>query len=98
MLQIRVLLDLKTEGGTVYQSLVQAFGQLRVWLDMEYSHYVDPTLDLYRAIRDDHPMSGICLQSYLYRTPTDLHRISGPADEGCLRRASGGRAAGQGGR
>ena len=61
---------------------------------MEYSHYVDPTLDLYRAIRDDHPMSGICLQSYLYRTPTDLHRISGPADEGCLRRASGGRAAG----
>ncbi len=26
MLQIRVLLDLKTEGGTVCQSLVQAFG------------------------------------------------------------------------
>ena len=46
-----------------------------VWLDMEYSRYVDPTLDLYRSIRADHPMFGICLQSYLHRTPDDLESL-----------------------
>ncbi len=52
-----------------------------VWLDMEYSRYVDPTLDLYRAIRADHPRFGICLQSYLHRTPDDLESLIpiGPA-------------------
>ncbi len=52
-----------------------------VWLDMEYSRYVDPTLDLYRAIRLDHPRFGICLQSYLHRTPDDLESLIpiGPA-------------------
>ena len=52
-----------------------------VWLDMEYSRYVDPTLDLYRAIRADHPKFGICLQSYLHRTPDDLESLIpiGPA-------------------
>lgn len=52
-----------------------------VWLDMEHSRYVDPTLDLYRAIRADHPKFGICLQSYLHRTPDDLESLIpiGPA-------------------
>ncbi len=52
-----------------------------VWLDMEYSRYVDPTLELYRAIHADHPRFGICLQSYLRRTPDDLEALlpSGPA-------------------
>ena len=52
-----------------------------VWLDMEYSRYVDPTLELYRAIHADHPRFGICLQSYLRRTPADLEALlpSGPA-------------------
>ncbi len=52
-----------------------------VWLDMEYSRYVDPTLDLYRAIRADHPKFGICIQSYLHRTPDDLESLIpiGPA-------------------
>ena len=46
-----------------------------VWLDMEYSRYVDPTLELYRAIRADHHRFGICLQSYLHRTPDDLESL-----------------------
>jgi len=46
-----------------------------VWLDMEYSRYVDPTLELYRAIRADHGRVGICLQSYLHRTPDDLESL-----------------------
>ena len=52
-----------------------------VWVDMEYSRYVDPTLDLYRSIRADHARFGICLQSYLYRTPADLESLipMGPA-------------------
>ncbi len=52
-----------------------------VWMDMEYSRYVDPTLDLYRSIRADHARFGICLQSYLYRTAADLESLipMGPA-------------------
>ncbi len=52
-----------------------------VWLDMEHSRYVDRTLDLYRAIRADHPKFGVCLQSYLHRTPDDLESLIplGPA-------------------
>ena len=52
-----------------------------VWMDMEYSRYVDPTLDLYRAIRADHRLLGICLQAYLHRTPADLESLMplGPA-------------------
>ncbi len=52
-----------------------------VWMDMEYSRYVDPTLDLYRSIRADHPNFGVCLQAYLYRTPADLESLVplGPA-------------------
>ena len=52
-----------------------------VWMDMEYSRYVEPTLELYRSIRADHANFGICLQSYLYRTPSDLEALVplGPA-------------------
>lgn len=46
-----------------------------VWLDMEYSRYVDPTLELYGAIRADHRRVGICLQSYLRRTPHDIESL-----------------------
>ncbi len=47
----------------------------RVWLDMEYSRYVDPTLEVYRAIRRDHNNFGVCLQAYLYRTAQDLESL-----------------------
>ena len=46
-----------------------------VWIDMESSGYVDRTLDLYRAARSRHLNTGICLQSYLYRTAGDLDAL-----------------------
>lgn len=46
-----------------------------VWIDMESSKYVDPTLDLFRAVREDHENIGICLQAYLRRTPKDVESL-----------------------
>jgi proline dehydrogenase len=46
-----------------------------VWIDMEESSYVDSTLDLYRRLKKDYANGGICLQSYLYRTPEDLRAL-----------------------
>jgi proline dehydrogenase len=46
-----------------------------VWIDMEASDYVDPTLDLYREVRAEHENVGICLQAYLHRTPDDLEAL-----------------------
>ena len=43
-----------------------------VWIDVESSGYVDRTLDLYRAARVRHANTGVCLQSYLFRTAQDL--------------------------
>lgn len=42
------------------------------WVDMEQSHYVDPTLDIVRRVRAEVAPVGVCLQSYLRRTPRDL--------------------------
>ena len=46
-----------------------------VWIDMEASHYVDPTLDLYRRARAACPNVGVCLQACLYRTADDLKSL-----------------------
>lgn len=46
-----------------------------VWIDMELSHYVDVTLELYRRARQRFPNIGVCLQSYLYRTADDLSEL-----------------------
>ncbi|MGI9626201.1 MAG: proline dehydrogenase family protein [Longimicrobiales bacterium] len=46
-----------------------------VWLDMEYSRYVEPTLDLYKQVRAVQPKFGVCLQSYLHRTPADVEAL-----------------------
>lgn len=43
-----------------------------LWIDMEASPYVEPTLRLYRALRARHTNVGVCLQAYLYRTAEDL--------------------------
>lgn len=46
------------------------------WIDMEDSSYVDRTLDIFERLRrDGHERTGICLQSYLRRTPTDIERL-----------------------
>ena len=46
-----------------------------LWLDMEDSSYVDRTLQLYVALKKNHPSTGIALQAYLRRTPEDLARL-----------------------
>jgi len=51
-----------------------ARGQM-LWIDMEDSSYVDRTLDLYEQLKAQHEKVGLCLQSYLFRTPKDLERL-----------------------
>jgi proline dehydrogenase len=46
-----------------------------VWIDMEGSPYVDPTLDLFRRTRARSPRIGIALQAYLYRTKDDVESL-----------------------
>ena len=46
-----------------------------VWVDMESSPYVDPTLDLFRHSRARSPRVGIALQAYLYRTAADVELL-----------------------
>lgn len=46
-----------------------------VWVDMESSAYVDRTLEVFRAVREDHQNVGLCLQSYLHRTQADLEAL-----------------------
>lgn len=59
------------------RSLVETAGDRfsLVWVDMESSHYVDATLEIYRAVRTEHENVGLCLQSYLHRTPGDLESL-----------------------
>lgn len=46
-----------------------------VWVDMESSEYVDATLEAFRTVRTKHDNVGLCLQTYLYRTPADLKQL-----------------------
>lgn len=46
-----------------------------VWVDMEASSYVEPTLDIYKRTLANYPNAGICLQAYLYRTQKDLGEL-----------------------
>ncbi len=45
-------------------------------IDMEQSQFVEPTLRIYRRLREDGLTDvGTVLQAYLYRTPTDLDAL-----------------------
>lgn len=46
-----------------------------VWIDMESSPYVDPTIALYRQARAKTSRVGIALQAYLYRTEKDVESL-----------------------
>ena len=46
-----------------------------VWIDMESSPYVDPTIDLFRRTRKLSPRIGIAIQAYLYRTEKDVESL-----------------------
>jgi len=46
-----------------------------VWIDMESSPYVDPTLDVFRGARARSPRIGVALQAYLFRTAQDVEAL-----------------------
>jgi proline dehydrogenase len=46
-----------------------------LWIDMESSAYVDPTLELFRYGRARTPRIGLALQAYLFRTAQDLEAL-----------------------
>ena len=46
-----------------------------VRMDMEQSRYVNPTLAIYRRLRERHDNVGFVLQSYLYRSRADLEAM-----------------------
>jgi proline dehydrogenase len=46
-----------------------------IWIDMEGSPYVDPTLELFRRTRARSPRIGIAIQAYLYRTEQDIESL-----------------------
>jgi proline dehydrogenase len=57
--------------------LAERAGERRnwLWLDMEASEYVEPTVELYRELRSRHANTGICLQAYLRRTADDVESL-----------------------
>ncbi|HSE62525.1 MAG TPA: proline dehydrogenase family protein [Thermoanaerobaculia bacterium] len=46
-----------------------------LWVDMESTAYTDVTLDIYRRLRSAFPNTGLCVQSYLYRTAADVESL-----------------------
>ena len=59
----------------------ERLGNVPVWIDMENSPYVDPTLALFRASKAKYKGVGIAIQAYLYRTAEDIESLIplGPA-------------------
>ena len=59
----------------------QRVGNVPVWIDMENSPYVDPTLTLFRKSRERGTGIGLAIQAYLYRSAKDLESLIplGPA-------------------
>jgi proline dehydrogenase len=50
-------------------------GGRTVWIDMEGSAYTQPTVELYRRLKQDHTNVGLCLQAYLKRTYGDIEAL-----------------------
>ncbi len=50
---------------------------IKATLDMEDHPYTDMTLDIFRAIKKNHPTFGTVLQSRLFRTDEDIKSIKG---------------------
>ncbi len=59
----------------------ERLGNVPVWIDMENSPYVDPTIKMFRASRERYKGVGLAMQAYLYRTAKDLDALIplGPA-------------------
>ncbi len=70
-------LGLEIDEGLAYANirrLLELGSFIRI--DMEQSQFVEPTLRIYRRLRDEGLDNvGTVLQAYLYRTPEDLERL-----------------------
>jgi len=58
-----------------HAAYTQADSRRILWIDMEQSPYVDPTLEMYRRVHAVNPRVGVCVQAYLYRTEEDLEPL-----------------------
>ncbi|HEV2035562.1 MAG TPA: proline dehydrogenase family protein [Candidatus Dormibacteraeota bacterium] len=73
-------LGLDIDAGAAYanlERLARSASDVKgfLWVDMEGSAYTEPTLELYRRLRREHPGVGVCLQAYLFRTAGDIARL-----------------------
>ncbi len=72
-------LDIDDERAYAHMvSLLQKAAQTdnqTVWIDMEGSAYTEPTIALYERLKRTYPNVGLCLQSYLKRTYSDIERL-----------------------
>lgn len=59
----------------------EQLGNVPVWIDMENSPYVEPTLKLFRKSKERYKGVGIAIQAYLYRSAKDIESLIplGPA-------------------
>jgi proline dehydrogenase len=56
-------------------SLMRAAAPDTVWIDMEYSRYVDATIAVFEQARASGENVGLCVQAYLKRTNADLEKL-----------------------
>jgi proline dehydrogenase len=74
--QLGLDLGLDACGGNLMRLVehAEARGNM-IWIDMESTKYVDPTLELFRRARRASARVGVCLQAYLRRTRNDLEAL-----------------------
>ena len=76
-------LGLDLSEDLVWENLTAICGESRtranfVWIDMEASRYVEPTLALYRRLREEGygpDDVGVAIQAYLYRSARDVEDL-----------------------
>lgn len=71
-------IGLDLNKGDCYQRverLTDHAGHQVLWVDMEYSHTVDATLDIVHKVRAKHRNIGVAVQAYLYRTADDVSKL-----------------------
>lgn len=62
---------------------------ITLWIDMEYAHYVDYTLELYQKLTKDFDNVCVALQANLRRTESDLKKLSENKENVCVRLVKG---------
>jgi proline dehydrogenase len=75
-LGLDLAMDLAAEEAAKVAARGKEVGAM-VGVDMESAAYVDRTLDLVASLHESYDDVGVCLQSYLHRTPADLERLNG---------------------